>query len=52
MGGSAGIIIIIGVSIGVVCLIRLLGAWMLRIDVVIDELKKANRSLREIKDKD
>jgi hypothetical protein len=49
-----GVLIVIVVIIGVVLLIRLFGAWMLRIDEVIKhqkeivaELKKSNNRFQE-----
>ncbi len=35
----------------VILLLRLLGAWMLRINEVISELEKVNKQLRELNNK-
>ena len=41
-------ILLIGiVGLSAILLIRLFGAWMFRIDVVIDELKKINKHLNK-----
>lgn len=42
-----GIIIIIGFVIAAIFITRLFGAWMLRIDEVIDELRAIKKILSE-----
>lgn len=39
----------IGIVLAIVLITRLFGAWMLRIDEVINQLKKANKNLEELK---
>ena len=38
--GEIGLVILVGVIVGVILILRLLGAWMLRINEVIRELKE------------
>jgi len=38
--GELGLVILVGVIVGVILILRLLGAWMLRINEVIRELKE------------
>ena len=44
-------IIFIGCIVGVILLMRLFGAWMLRINEVVSELEKVNRKLTNIEKK-
>ena len=40
-----GIALVLGFTFGIVLLIRWIGAWMLRIDEVITQLRKINEKL-------
>ena len=42
-----GIALILGLTFAIVLIIRWIGAWMLRIDEVITELKKINQKLKK-----
>ena len=46
-----GLIIGVAIIFGFVFLIRLFGAWMLRINDVVNELEKVNRKLTNIEKK-
>ncbi len=41
----------LGIFIGIVLIMRLIGAWMLRINEVVNQLEKVNRKLRNIESK-
>jgi len=48
---SSGLIALlfgIGIFFGIILIMRLFGAWMLRINDVVDELKQVNRKLTKI----
>ena len=44
-------IIGLGIFIGIILIMRLIGAWMLRINDVVNELEKVNRKLTKIENK-
>lgn len=48
MGGLISLGISLGIIIVIFLLVRLFGAWMLRINDVIDELKKINAKLNKM----
>ena len=51
---SSGLIALlfgIGIFIGIILIMRLIGAWMLRINEVVSELEKVNRKLTNIEKK-
>ena len=41
----------LGIFIGIVLIMRLIGAWVLRINEVVNQLEKVNRKLRNIESK-
>ena len=48
---SISFIIGLGIFIGIILIMRLIGAWMLRINDVVNELEKVNRKLTKIENK-
>lgn len=49
--GLIALLLGIGIFFGIILIMRLIGAWMLRINEVVNELEKVNRKLTNIEKK-
>ena len=49
--GLIALLLGIGIFFGIILIMRLIGAWMLRINEVVNELEKVNRKLSNIESK-